>query len=1198
MKKTAMYPLLVGICILLAIGGAMAEPENGVIYINSSPGEAEIYLTNTSVHPDNLTVSDTRGFTPKEFFVQPGTYGIYLKKYGYTTWWNESFIVEAGKVVDFGTVTMTEKNAVYGAIHLDSNPFGADLVLNRVVPNVTSLIYSTTPASVESLPPGLYNYTLTKPGYYQYNGSTTVEAGNVTELYVPLVPIPDSADVTFRSDPSGARVLLIGGDFSDGTVASVMEDAETVLEEFNGSAEEAELEIKSLVGAETIPPVKIVAGLVGTTPFEMELHAGSYQYYYFLDGHHPVSGEFSVTAGNDMSVEEDMTPLTEYVGVYFETNVDGLPDADSGARVYVNGELAPNRTPCWVDLPSEKLVNVTFDKMPLFSPKSITVDSTLFVGRPSKWGQAIQLSVAKYWVTATADANSAIHPASIVVFAGDSTSFDLSGHGPKYLAGNLTVYRSDSNKTSVIPYNLPSATAMISNITGNATLHLQASVAQVIVNATVSKGGRVVDSEGHDLSGERSYDYGSDSLRYNFVNDTDYVQESLWVDNIQKSTDNWWEFYNLTTNHIIYAKFRPTKVWITHEVGTGGKLLDGGVPAVPYQIDYLGSTHAYEVVPDPGYHVNISNTRWTETDSLSALDSDISGESIIIPSRKATANMTLQLTFDEGSYRISARAEEGGIIDPSGNLTRGYGDELSFTITPFAGYELATVMDNGVSKGAVSPYNITVTEDHDIVANFRTDVLTITAVAGQGGKIEPNGTVNVTYNDSQCFNITANANYYITNVTVDGVNTGNLSRYCFENVTKDHNITAGFSQYAYTITPSASAGGMITPSTPQIVPIGNSSSFTITADGCHTIGDVLIDGTGIGPQISPFTYTFTDVGSDHTIHADFLVKTFSITVNQSEGGTITPNGTGGIVQVNCGSEQCFTITPFAGNVYTELIVDNVSANATSPYCFKNVTKDHTIEPVFVMPPEPDFGSDRIRVPPMYPVHFYDFTRNSPTDWLWDFGDGEITNVREPVHYYTAVGNYTVTLTAFNAAAPKGVSKVKENYITVTNEPIACINATPLGGTIPPGVQVQFTDCSLNTDGVSYGWNFGDDEEGSIAKNVTHTYTAPGVYQVTHKVEKPYVGSDYAYETITILQEPVADFIGHPVSGEAPLIVQFEDQSQGFPTAWTWMFGDSTGSYDQNPVHVYDTPGNYTVTLSVTSDEGTSTKTKQGYVVIK
>jgi PKD repeat protein len=50
-------------------------------------------------------------------------------------------------------------------------------------------------------------------------------------------------------------------------------------------------------------------------------------------------------------------------------------------------------------------------------------------------------------------------------------------------------------------------------------------------------------------------------------------------------------------------------------------------------------------------------------------------------------------------------------------------------------------------------------------------------------------------------------------------------------------------------------------------------------------------------------------------------------------------------------------------------------------------------------------------------------------------------------------------------------------------------------------------------------------------------------------------------------------------GRAPLAVQFTDQSVGNPISWYWEFGDGTSSALQNPVHVYNLSGVYSVTLT-------------------
>lgn len=71
----------------------------------------------------------------------------------------------------------------------------------------------------------------------------------------------------------------------------------------------------------------------------------------------------------------------------------------------------------------------------------------------------------------------------------------------------------------------------------------------------------------------------------------------------------------------------------------------------------------------------------------------------------------------------------------------------------------------------------------------------------------------------------------------------------------------------------------------------------------------------------------------------------------------------------------------------------------------------------------------------------------------------------------------------------------------------------------------------------------------------------------------------------------AVFTSNVTSGLAPLAVQFTDASVGNITGWLWDFGDGTTSTEQNPAHIYNTTGNYTVKLTVSNDEGNNASTK-------
>jgi len=87
------------------------------------------------------------------------------------------------------------------------------------------------------------------------------------------------------------------------------------------------------------------------------------------------------------------------------------------------------------------------------------------------------------------------------------------------------------------------------------------------------------------------------------------------------------------------------------------------------------------------------------------------------------------------------------------------------------------------------------------------------------------------------------------------------------------------------------------------------------------------------------------------------------------------------------------------------------------------------------------------------------------------------------------------------------------------------------------------------------------------------------------------------DTATPTNPPVADFTGTPVSGSAPLTVNFTDQSTNNPTSWNWDFGDGNGSTVPNPSHVYSAAGVYTVSLTATNAVGSDTATKVDYITV-
>ena len=152
------------------------------------------------------------------------------------------------------------------------------------------------------------------------------------------------------------------------------------------------------------------------------------------------------------------------------------------------------------------------------------------------------------------------------------------------------------------------------------------------------------------------------------------------------------------------------------------------------------------------------------------------------------------------------------------------------------------------------------------------------------------------------------------------------------------------------------------------------------------------------------------------------------------------------------------------------------------------------------------------------------------------------------------------------------------------------NFTVSSDTVLTGENVTFVDYSINQ--TSELLDFGDGSNSSNA-TVTHTYKIPGTYTANLTVSND-VSSQSMTKTIKVIgpTAPVANFISNPITGFAPLNVAFTDTSTGLPASWLWDFGDGETSPEQNPTHIYSLAGTYTVKLTVSNINGTSSKTAQ------
>ncbi len=198
-------------------------------------------------------------------------------------------------------------------------------------------------------------------------------------------------------------------------------------------------------------------------------------------------------------------------------------------------------------------------------------------------------------------------------------------------------------------------------------------------------------------------------------------------------------------------------------------------------------------------------------------------------------------------------------------------DNFVSDINNFIGQTNPAALTTGVVSSTTS-YRLRVTCSAGVGTDFSTistvtilPTHNITASAGAGGSITPNGVTAVCQGSSQAYSISATSCYILSDVIVDGVSQGPVVNYTFTNVTTTHTIHASFTLRTYNIVVDDLSNGSITPGT-GAVNCSSSPQYTITPDPCYHITNVYVDGVPQGP-IS--TYTFTNVTTAHTISAVF-----------------------------------------------------------------------------------------------------------------------------------------------------------------------------------------------------------------------------------------------------------------------------------------------------------------------------------------
>jgi Domain of unknown function DUF11/Divergent InlB B-repeat domain len=377
----------------------------------------------------------------------------------------------------------------------------------------------------------------------------------------------------------------------------------------------------------------------------------------------------------------------------------------------------------------------------------------------------------------------------------------------------------------------------------------------------------------------------------------------------------------VTNNCTVIASFVPIVYSVTPSAGANGSISPTTVQPVN-----SGSTTTLAVTPNAGFTAIVGGTCGGALVGTTYTTSAV------------TNNCTVSASFAPIVYSVTPSAGVNGSISPTTLQPVNSGATTTFTITPDAGFFSSVA---GTCGGALVGNTYTtnpVTNNCTVIASFAPIVYAVTPSAGANGSISPTTSQSVNSGATTGFTVTPNAGF---TANVGGTCGGALvgTTYTTNAVTNNCTVIASFVAIVYSVTPSASANGTISPSTNQSVNSGATTSFTVTPNTGFTAS---VGGT-CGGALVGIMYTTDAVTNNCTVSASFTPIVYSVTPSAGANGSISPTT---VQSVNSGATTTLTVTPTTG--FTATVAGSCGGVLVgTTYTTNAVTNNCTVSASFV-----------------------------------------------------------------------------------------------------------------------------------------------------------------------------------------------------------------------------------------------------------
>ena len=268
------------------------------------------------------------------------------------------------------------------------------------------------------------------------------------------------------------------------------------------------------------------------------------------------------------------------------------------------------------------------------------------------------------FITAQSDANGQITPSGVsAVSGGGSQAYSIVPNSGYQIGGVVVDGRQVSR----------ASTYSFSNVIACHTIAVTFVPANYIISAGSQAGGSI------SPSGAVNVNSGS-SAQFAITASTGYQISNVAVDGQSVGAVSSYTFSNVTANHTISAAFSPIPAYTISATYQGsGSISPAGALSVN-----SGSSAQFAITANTGRQ--ISNV---------VVDGQSVGAVSSYTFTNVTANHSIQASFAARQYSISASAQGGGTISPVGTNSFSEGTNVSYSMTPAAGYKLTGILVDG-----------------------------------------------------------------------------------------------------------------------------------------------------------------------------------------------------------------------------------------------------------------------------------------------------------------------------------------------------------------------------------------------------------------------------------------------------------------------------------------------------------------------